>query len=774
MPPPIPAADLLARLQRNEAVAGETISDDVTIGPASFSQGVSIRNCVFQGSFSAADARFGRSVDLSGCQFRGAVSFAGARVEGHLVLDGAVIDGAVPAAPAANFRLLRVDGDLCARSLKSQVKLDFSGVQVGGDLDCSSRPAIGAHTACEGDVCLHNARVSGQVRFRGVDISGGLSLDLAVLGGRVECGPLTDPPEPLSGGTVLRTTTIDGRVSLQGCKVSGLVDFRGASIAHGKHVRPGRDRGLELESAEVKGGLFCRSVQGRRTRIGQGVGFSAAAISGSADFAGADIDGEVCGEGAVISGPLFFNRGEPCRRTAAPAAAGVLDEYHPTKISGPVRLSTLKASSVLECRGAWLAQGLELWSAVIEKGLGCGEWTDPPPAAGPGGAPAKPAPVEVGGLVNLSGARVSGPVDFGGARLGFPVDLTRDDPAAPRPGAAPPPVAPPVTDGLSLRADGLRVAGDVILIGSRLREGLDLHGADITGDLLWAAPAPDAGLAPTVIGGRVNFEGCSVQTAVLSNVQFTGKEDQGRILLQGFRFRDLQVEGDDYCGFLQRSRFRKSAYVAVEQWLKDRADNGAAAAVYVAMRRRDRAEGVAFTTWVAGRAAALARRLGAPATPVPVDGKGMEGMGPLARVADWVVDKTTLYGLQTWRPAVILLPMFVLTFLLFRDARALTAVPDKGADPAKAQGGEQRHPAQAEWGAYDALLMTFRLHFPGLSFATSDRWKPSAEPLPWLGWPGYSGWAFGVSVLSPALFSLFGAGIASIVRKPKEEKGRVE
>jgi hypothetical protein len=212
--------------------------------------------------------------------------------------------------------------------------------------------------------------------------------------------------------------------------------------------------------------------------------------------------------------------------------------------------------------------------------------------------------------------------------------------------------------------------------------------------------------------------------------------------------------------------------VAVERWLENRGDKGAATRVYLAMRRRDRAEGVGFFTRLRARVAAVIRRFrGGSTMTAPDDAKGGHGMGPFARLADWIVDKTTLYGLQIWRPALVLVPMLILTFLLFLNPNALTAsMPEKDGNATKAPAGEQRRPSQADWSSYDALLMTFHLHFPGLSFGVGDRWKPSPDPIPVLGWPTYSGWAFGVSLLSPALVSLFGAGVASIVRKPREEK----
>jgi len=195
----------------------------------------------------------------------------------------------------------------------------------------------------------------------------------------------------------------------------------------------------------------------------------------------------------------------------------------------------------LSLNGAKLKKGLFLQSARVEGGLFCLLRTQPEKEA---------QQTEIGGEVFLAGATVLGELSLRDATIdgGFSLDRATVDGTLRCRILNPPPV-PPASER---RHAG--IAGEINLSNSSVRH-LDLSGADRP---LGSAAAEEAVPVP------VRLDNCE--------------------------FREITVPGDDYLALFRSPRiaFRRSNYVMVEKWLRNRGEDEWAQEVFWTMRRHRR------------------------------------------------------------------------------------------------------------------------------------------------------------------------------------------
>jgi hypothetical protein len=498
----------------------------------------------------------------------------------------------------------------------------------------------------------------------------------------------------------------------------------------------------------------------RQARLGE-VGFDGIHAAGDLDFQLADVAGD------------FFCEAE----------AEALDKAARAEVLGRVRLSGAKIGGQATFRGARISEGLLLVDAEVREDLRCGlqgslrcEILGPVRLTG----------AKIGGMAYFGGARLgqalkAAPAVCRNAVWMQAVEINRGLHFAPE--------GEHLTEiygnvfGVSahishqLSFDRAYVHGDV-----------DLQRAVINGRLLFAFDEDYYRLIPDALGrdchgrlqidGRLLLSGVQAQELVLDGRLFdtcagapedpptraderrlfyrrmlTGElepgEDNSRLKLDRARFSKLQIEEkvpegisadgmsfDDlqlprgsceYSELPRRTRpFKKSPYLAVEGWLRNKGFDQEARRVYMDMCDRD---------------------LNAGQSP------------RIGRWLRWLFLGVMIgYGTRPLRLLWIFLLAFTLSLAIFSQPASLVSYSEKPAmqpDPWPIE-------AQHTWVTAGVAL---RCHFPMLFFAGEPNYVPSPNRIPHLGGLTYDGYALLVSSLSWIMVPLFLAGITGIVRQ---------
>lgn len=349
-------------------------------------------------------------------------------------------------------------------------------------------------------------------------------------------------------------TEISGHAWLLGVRVSGQVDLSGSQIK----------KNLILQAAKIEGALDCKPEKGCHTVIGGNVWLTGAKVSILADFSGAQIKRDLVLEGTEIAGGLFCGTWkDPCTQKAYPTEIGEKVSLLGTKILGHVGFNGAQVKGDLFLQGAEINGKLD---CKTEEGY-C---------------------TKVGCNASLAGAKVSGEVDFSeaevndslllqGAKIDGDLHCTC------------------TKVGKKARLTGAKVSGDVNFSEAKVTEELDLEGTEIKGDLIWIL---DEGI------GNANLRACSVRcmnlhvklpsdrnVELLSNpilnlarTQIIELEIKGNIPseinLDGCQFQKLTLPVteenkvaylDSLLKLLEATQpFRKSTYLFVEKWLRNR------------------------------------------------------------------------------------------------------------------------------------------------------------------------------------------------------------
>jgi hypothetical protein len=203
-----------------------------------------------------------------------------------------------------------------------------------------------------------------------------------------------------------------------------------------------------------------------------------------------------------------------------------------------------------------------------------------------------------------------------------------------------------------------------------------------------------------------------------------------RISADGMVFDDLELpacQGEcEYTELLRRTRpFKRSTYLAVEAWLRNKGLDEAAKRVYVEMSARDLVTGHSSrpSRWVKWLFLGV-------------------GIG---------------YGARPQRLIWLFLIAFALSCWVFSQPGALVSYSERLAS--------QPEPLPAGSGnAWMTLGVALRCHFPMLLFLGDPNYVPSPAPIPGLGLT-YAGYALLISAISWVLVPLFLAGLTGIVRQ---------
>lgn len=278
------------------------------------------------------NASIGGMASLFVAKVTGAVIFQGAKLAGDLdltnsILEGSLIGDGLHTGP--DDEKLWPKGDVLMGGCKISAFASLNAIRVGGDfilqgaeikngLYCQSgdpaRPELqarvggrvslraatitgGAHMEriqLNRGAFLDVARFAGGLDLDGATVTGDVTIDDSVVDGRLSCERITVRAAPPTGDD--KTSATPGNVTLFGAKVSGQVDFSGAII----------DGNLVLQSAEVRGGVYCRPSRGTQRRVAEILGkadFNEMRVSGILDVTEARLR-QLILEGAVIEGTL--------------------------------------------------------------------------------------------------------------------------------------------------------------------------------------------------------------------------------------------------------------------------------------------------------------------------------------------------------------------------------------------------------------------------------------------------------------------------------------
>jgi hypothetical protein len=333
------------------------------------------------------------------------------------------------------------------------------------------------------------------------------------------------------------------------------------------------------------------------------------------------------------------------------------------------------------------------------------------------------------------GARIAGSLSLGGAKLekGLFLQSSRVEGGLFCPlWTSPEQEERRTTIGGDLFLAGTTISGELSLVEAAIGGNLTLDRAVVNGTLrcrIFNPPSAPAASEPHRAGitGIIDLSNATVRHLELSGADLPGGTASGQmppvpIRLDGCEFQDLTVPGDDYLILFRSPRiaFRRSNYVMVEKWLRNRGEDDLAQKVFWTMRRhrRDRMN-----------------------------------MNRLQRAGDQVLGTVIYLAMHfQWLLSVSVLAM-ILTIALFLSP--LAAVP---AAPEKSQATAVR------WSPSEAAWLALRIHLPVVTLPFNDHWRPSDQPITVRGRKlplSYRTYASLISLLSYITIPMILGGIAN-------------
>ena len=678
------AAELAALLREGKPVKldGAVIEGDLDLDGLVYPHRLSLLHTTFLGHVHLTEARFAHTLDLTDCDFRQSVNLFATRVDGQLKLRRARIRGGDRPPVRHNFDQIEVAGRLDTTLLHSEVPLSFrqarvgeigfDGLQVEGDVDLQIARIAGDlffQAAEEG-----RSEVSGSVRMAGIEVGGHVDLCGLRIGGALDLANAEIRGDLLCQPAHGRRPEILDAVSLFGARIGGQVGLRGIRI--GREDDPHPARGLNLGSAEIREDLRCSTADGHRAEIYGPVSLAGTRIGGVAHFGGARIGRDLPQGpgGEPACGHILGLHGAEIGRGLRICPDG---DFRP-EIHGGVFGVSARLSHIALFDRVRIDGDLDLQRIVVNGRMLCGFdeefYADRPDAPGRD----TPGHPEIRGVLDLSGAQVQ--------------ELVIDGRLFDRPDRPPEP-----TDPHRRRRERKRE------FYRRL-----LHPIELVDDADSRLKLDRARLSKLAVRERI----------------------PDRVSADGMTFDDLELprcaDECEYSELLRRTHpFKRSTYLAVESWLRNKGLDEPARRVYQQMSDRD---------LVTGRSSRIGRWL------------------------KWLFLGVAIgYGARPQRLIGLFVLAFALSCWLFAQPGSLVSYSERPAaspDP---------WPAEAQT-AWVTLGVALRCHFPMLLFLGEPNYVPSPNPIPHLG-IRYDSYAMLISAISWVMVPLFLAGLTGIVRK---------
>lgn len=247
---------------------------------------------------------------------------------------------------------------LTLRGAKADAGLTLSGIATLG-------PAWFDSLECSGGLDIRGAEIGGQFNLNGARLLGpvdnndrvvhhAISADGVIIKGDMFCNPQGGKRFEAKGEVRLLGAEIGGQLSLNGANLRGAVDANGCIVGDA----------LSADSAVIRGGVFCRPVDGHRFEAEGEVRLLNAEIGGQLSLRGARLKGAVDKYGRVTGDALSADRATIKGSVLCTSGGG-----HRFESDGMVRLPGADIGGQLNLKGARLKTGVDADDRVIADAL---------------------------------------------------------------------------------------------------------------------------------------------------------------------------------------------------------------------------------------------------------------------------------------------------------------------------------------------------------------------------------------------------------------------
>ena len=628
-------------------LSGLTVSGQVSFDRSHIEGNLDLQATEIRGGFFCQQAHIAGCLKLPGAKISLAASFAGSHFGQRLSFPTAVVDGS-----------LRLDGIFvgypppekgAAGGESSKPEEDSQAADGTGDVEAHG-------LSVTHDVWVLGARIRRDLRLDGAHLGGNLLLNGSQIHGNVSLANTeTQQNMHFSSSLPDHKAQVGGTLRLSGAKIGGKLHLDGIDIKHD----------LNLSSVVIKEGLRLHAEE--HGHIGpEKRDLLTSKIGGNVDLSTATVTGGVWLNQVEIRGDLNLTAGSIKGGLRAQEAV----------VSGKTDLSSADVTGGIHFTNARLGPQLKGVGAVVAGGLKC-------------------SGLQVSTEVDFSGSQLAGVVEFQGAQVGGLFQF--------RDATIKGELVCNAMTACSVLLTGLKVTGSVDFGGAQIVAKLSLDRARIDGRLKFrfrAEPLTRIGneAAVPLEDGKaaLDLKACFAHVA---NFDDHNPKECRRlhmdtrklpvIAMQGFRFDDLIVPGDDYVGFLGQTEFGQTNYVLMEKWLSNQGNSAQAELVFLA--KRDRANQEANRGW----------------------NPALRLLNPLWRLASKCF---LLLAFRSFSWALIGLVVVGITCWVFSTPGSVRAKQSPWGEP-----------GPREWGPVKSMRMACHIHFPG---APSAFWTSGSRPTP--------------------------------------------
>lgn len=343
------------------------------------------------------------------------------------------------------------------------------------------------------------------------------------------------------GAVLLATTVRDLRApSVPACRVRSRMRWRAVTGVRASRYRNGS---VNLQTADIRGGLFCRCKMGRRPLLRNDVHARGARIATTTDFSGAYVRGELLLEGTSLDGPVYIRDGwlatdggletkknDPNRHRLSPKICkriqltyarinGTLQFHRAAVGSASLKGATVSGSVLVvacDVRGDLNFSSATVGSDVVIRAQKC-TLTQTVTRTLVGGSIRAEASwlqadvrflgADITGDIDIGGTQISGSVEFGGVPEEAKATGTTGKKQNSELGVEGELSLAGARIGGSLEASGLKVVGGIALPGAQVRGTVDLRGA-----ILRNGSSPPAAGVPLATDGSAPIAEASTST----------------------------------------------------------------------------------------------------------------------------------------------------------------------------------------------------------------------------------------------------------------------
>lgn len=677
---------------------------------------IALYECTVGGPIKADRAFIETAFFLTTSTVTGLVRLRGASIGEALAMDSSTIDNGSDTAILADG--LKLGGPWIMRATRVSGETRFAGARIGGGLLWeeaelkSPTTALNADGAiCEGAWVLRRAKISGSMRLRGLSIKAIDAQNISITaGGEAFNGRGADVGSDL----ILDGARIAGGVLLGRARIGGELSARGAEIA-----------GTGQEWAIAGAGLI----------VNQGVNLAGAILTGGLSLAGARISQGIMANDVTIQGP---------------GRAIEADVLH---LGGNWIMRNGKLKGSIRFAGAQIEGQVGFTACQIEGG---------------GDLAIRADGAQIQGGWFMGRAQIRGLVRLPAARLGNEMRL-RDTQIT-------------VTSGPAIFANGVRIARELVLDRGFRASGaialdhaqvdgtIDLSGSQIVSAKLARGDAPHSSNYDPVLEERYDELALSLVDARADRLVMPhAADDRARGIIDLSRahvgsYEDAAAawpppahgKGSDKRG--RTSDGRDVDYLVLDGFIYEHLENPAGQPGDGPRAKREQNAALMRTRWLEGQSATdldrhfkpqawmqVARRLSAQgyhdeAREIAIARRRRQrrsvSSGRMQRLQNWLLDVFALYGFNPWRTVIWMIVMVLSFGAVWSLAAAGCAQRDCKDEQVfvmalKGNFGQNDAKSEANYPAFAPIAYSFDVFVPFVDFGYEGHWRPrlSYRPL---------------------------------------------